>query len=249
MAATGIDYLAFSGHKFYAPYGAGVLVGRADWLDRAEPYLAGGGAVRTVTKQDAVWADGVARHEGGTPNVLGAAAIAAACRAIEAIGEDRLRRHEWRLRTRLLSRLAALPQVRVLSIWSDRRSDAVGVVGFTVEGYDAGLVAAYLSAEHGIGVRDGAFCAHPLAARLGFDPGAANPAAGGSPKGALRASFGLGSSSRDVDRLLGALHSLIDNGPKWEYELLDGRYQPVADPRPKPAWIETLATAPNPCGR
>ena len=41
-----VDYVAFSGHKVYAPYGAGVLAGRADWLDAAEPYLAGGGATR-----------------------------------------------------------------------------------------------------------------------------------------------------------------------------------------------------------
>lgn len=237
ITATGIDYLAFSGHKFYAPYGAGALIGRADWLNATDPYLAGGGAVRSVTRDSAVWTDGVARHEAGTPNVLGAAAIAAACREIEAIGDDRLRRHEWRLRTRLLSRLAALPEVRVLSIWTDRRADAVGVVGFTVAGYDAGLVAACLSAEHGIGVRDGAFCAHPLAERLGV--------AGG----ALRASFGIGSGSEDVDRLLDALRSLIDNGPQWQYELVDGRYQPVADPRPRPDWIEASATAPNPCGR
>jgi selenocysteine lyase/cysteine desulfurase len=40
MAAAGVDYLAFSGHKIYAPFGAGALVGRRDWLDAAPPYLA-----------------------------------------------------------------------------------------------------------------------------------------------------------------------------------------------------------------
>ena len=234
LATTGIDYLVFSSHKLYAPFGSGALVGRADWLEAARPYLAGGGAVRKVSVEHTDWADGEARHEGGTPNVLGAAALAAACRTIEQIGDDHLRRHEGRLRTRLLSRLVSLPQVRVLSIWPDT-ADAVGVVGFTVDGYDAGLVAAYLSAERGIGVRDGAFCAHPLAARLGL------------PGGALRASFGIGSSSTDVDRLLAALTSLVENGPRWSYELVDGRYQPVADPRPKPAWLDTLAAAADPC--
>ncbi|QGN35579.1 aminotransferase class V-fold PLP-dependent enzyme [Microlunatus sp. Gsoil 973] len=234
IAASDIDYLAFSGHKLYAPYGAGALIGRADWLDAAEPYLAGGGAVRRVTVEHADWASGPARHEGGTPNVLGAAALAAACREIDRIGDDHLRRHEWRLRTRLLSRLAAIDEVRVLSIWDDCY-DAVGVVGFTIDGYDSGLVAACLSAEHGIGVRDGAFCAHPLAARLGV------------PSGALRASFGVGSQASDVDRLLEALRSLITDGPRWEYEIVDGRYQPVGDPRPAPEWIGDLHTAPRPC--
>lgn len=234
IAATGIDYLVFSGHKLYAPFGSGALIGRADWLEQAAPYLAGGGAVSKVTVEHTTWADGVARHEGGTPNVLGAAAIAAACRALTEIGDDHLRRHEWRLRTRLLSRLAALPDITVLSIFDDC-ADAVGVVGFTVAGYDAGLVAAYLSAEHGIGVRDGAFCAHPLAARLGLSGGA------------LRASFGAGSGSDDIDRLLSALRSLLQDGPRHRYELVDGRYQPVGDPRPKPSWLDTLDAAADPC--
>ncbi|SDS32598.1 aminotransferase class V-fold PLP-dependent enzyme [Microlunatus soli] len=234
LAATGIDYLVFSGHKLYAPFGSGALIGRADWLESAPPYLAGGGAVRKVTVEHTDWADGVARHEGGTPNVLGAAAVAAACRAIAEIGDDHLRRHEWRLRTRLLSRLAGLREVRLLSIWDDC-TDAVGVVGFTVDSYDAGLVAAYLSAEHGIGVRDGAFCAHPLAARLGLTGGA------------LRVSFGVGSGSEDIDRLLSALQSLVEDGPQWRYELVDSRYQPVGDPRPKPAWLDSLDAAADPC--
>jgi selenocysteine lyase/cysteine desulfurase len=234
IAAFEIDYLTFSGHKIYAPYGVGALVGRADWLNAAEPYLAGGGAVRKVTVEHTDWASGTSRHEGGTPNVLGVAALAAACREIDRIGDDHLRRHEWRLRTRLLSRLAAIDEVEVLSIWDDCY-DAVGVVGFTVDGYEAGLVAAYLSAEHGIGVRDGAFCAHPLAARLGV------------PGGALRASFGVGSQASDVDRLLAALRSLIADGPRWRYEIIEGRHQPVDDPRRAPEWIAGLQTAPTPC--
>ncbi|GAB3922396.1 aminotransferase class V-fold PLP-dependent enzyme [Microlunatus endophyticus] len=234
MADVGVDYLAFSGHKIYAPYGSGALIGRADWLDAADPYLAGGGAVRKVTVEHTDWATGPARHEGGTPNVLGAAALAAACRELDRIGDDHLRRHEWRLRTRLLSRLAAIGAVHVLSIWSDC-TDAVGVVGFSVDGYDSGLVAAYLSAEHGIGVRDGAFCAHPLAARLGV------------PGGALRASFGAGSRATDIDRLLAALRSLVTDGPQWSYEIVDGRYQPIDDSRTNPEWITTLAATPVPC--
>lgn len=234
IAELGVDYLAFSGHKVYAPYGIGALIGRADWLNAADPYLAGGGAVRKVTVEHTEWATGAARHEGGTPNVLGAAALAAACRELDRLGDDHLRRHERRLRTRLLSRLAAIDEVRMLSIWSDC-TDAVGVVGFIVDEYDPGLVAAYLSAEHGIGVRDGAFCAHPLAARLGV------------VGGAIRASFGAGSQASDVDRLLTALRSLITQGPQWSYEIVDGRYQPVDDWRPTPHWITGLATASTPC--
>lgn len=230
IAESGIDYLAFSAHKCYAPYGAGVLIGRADWLDTAQPYLAGGGAVRRVTTHATEWTIGAARHEGGTPNVLGAVALASACRTIAAITDNRLRRHEGRLRTRLLSRLVNIPGIDVLAIWSDSR-EAVGVVGFTVAGYSPGLVASYLSAEHGIGVRDGAFCAHPLLDRLD------------ATNGALRASFGLGTRSEDVDRLVDALQLLIRNGPLWDYALVNGRYQPSPDPRPAPSWLQDLGAA------
>ena len=91
LRESGIDYLAFSGHKLYAPFGSGVLVGRRDWLDQGEPYLAGGGAVRNVGVSEVEWACAPQRHEAGSPNVLGAAAIAAACDALAAIDSDRTR--------------------------------------------------------------------------------------------------------------------------------------------------------------
>jgi selenocysteine lyase/cysteine desulfurase len=224
LNTLGVDYLAFSGHKLYAPFGAGVLIGRRDWLDAAEPYLAGGGAVRTVSTDGfADWAPAPARHEGGTPNVLGAAALAAACRTIAALPEGALQTHEAALAERLTAGLNSIPEVRILQVWQDS-TDRVGVIGFTVAGHDSGRVAAYLSAEHGIGVRDGKFCAHPLLARLEV------------PEGALRASFGVGSRSDDADRLIAALRELVTTGEKFDYELTSGRWTPVADTRPAPAW-------------
>ena len=83
IAAQGVDYVAFSGHKLYAPFGAGVLAGRADWLDGGAPYLRGGGATARVTTSGTTWATGAARHEAGSPNVIGAIAVAAACASIE----------------------------------------------------------------------------------------------------------------------------------------------------------------------
>ncbi|WP_426567068.1 aminotransferase class V-fold PLP-dependent enzyme [Angustibacter sp. McL0619] len=223
LDATGVDYVALSGHKLYAPYGTGVLVGRRDWLDRGTPYLAGGGAVRSVELERTEWACAPQRHEGGTPNMLGAAALAASCEALAALPEAALEVHEAALRERLVHGLAQLPGVRVHRIFDDAPS-SIGVVTFTVDGVDPGLVAAYLSAEHGIGVRDGKFCAHPLLARLGLDAGA------------VRASVGVGSQTDDVDRLVAALASLIETGPAWQYASVEGRWTPTPDPRPLPRW-------------
>lgn len=222
IAATGIDYLALSGHKLYAPYGAGVLVGRRDWLDAAPPHLAGGGASKSVTVGDEVaveWAPAPQRHEGGTPNVLGAAALAQACRSLDPVIDEIAPAHERALLARLLDGLATVPGVHPLRIWSDS-TDRVGVVAFTVDHHPAGRVASYLSAEHGIGVRDGKFCAHPLVDRLT-----------GSTEGAVRASIGIGTTADDIDRLLDALRGLTKRGARWDYAVVDGRWAPTPDPR------------------
>ncbi len=232
LAGWGADYVALSGHKLYAPYGAGVLVGRRDWLDAAEPHVAGGGAVRSVgvTADDAVdgpggtvteWLPAPQRHEGGTPNVLGAAALGAACRTLEDLIDDAVPAHERELAARLRAGLANVPGLRILSCFDDGPdADRTATVSFTLGELPAGLVAAALSAEYGIGVRDGRFCAHPLLERL----------TGG--RDAVRASLGLRTGSSDVERLVDALSDLARRGPAWTYALVDGRWAPTPDPRP-----------------
>src|SRR3954451_18663808 len=139
LAASGADYVAFSGHKTYAPFGAGVLVGRRDWLDEGQAYLAGGGAVASVTVSSTEWVAAPHRHEGGSPNVLGAVALDAACKALDELPDGALEAHERALRIRLVEGLSALPGVRVLRIWADS-GEPTGVVSFTVAGADPGLV-------------------------------------------------------------------------------------------------------------
>ncbi|GAA4232587.1 aminotransferase class V-fold PLP-dependent enzyme [Actinomadura meridiana] len=195
ITALGVDYVAFSGHKLYAPFGAGVLAGRADWLRAADPYLKGGGASASVGRTTRWTAAPEQRHEAGSPNVLGALALAAACEALSD-ARDTVAAHEEALLRRLRSGLAELPSVRELRLWGDD-APRVGIVSFTVDGWNAGDVARTLSEEYGIGVRDGRFCAHPFVRHLldGNDS-------------AVRAGLGLGTSEEHVDRLLHALAEL-----------------------------------------
>lgn len=228
IASLGVDYLVASGHKLYAPFGAGILVGRADWLDAASPYLAGGGSARVVTVDSVEWAEGDQRHEGGTPNFVGAIAMSAACQALSRAGMNAVAAHEERLRRRIVRELSAIPYVELLSIW-EPDGDRVGIVAFTVRGWHPSGLAAALSAEHGIGVRDGAFCAHPLLAILAPDQ-----------PGAVRVSFGVGTSDDDVDRLLDAVRLLVRRGAAWRYRAIGGRVVPDPDPRPKPVLHDDL---------
>ena len=237
LAATGADYVAFSGHKLYAPYGAGALVGRRDWLDVGTPYLAGGGAVDDVEVGETTWQPAPARHEGGSPNVIGAAALAAACTTLGSLPAAELDRHEASLRGRLVAGLSALAGVEVIRLWPDS-DEPVGVVTFTVDGIEPGRVAAYLSAEHGLGVRDGRFCAQPLLKRLGLTGGA------------VRASIGIGTSVADVDRLVAGVRSLLAGDVAGDYVLTDGVWTLAADPRPLvgPAGLTRLADTAGSCG-
>jgi len=234
LRAYGADYLVFSGHKLYAPFGAGVLVGRADWLRAADPYLRGGGATAQVTEQGerlgVAWSQVPDRHEAGSPNVVGVHALAAACRTLSR-DWDAIRAHESALTSRLRAGLGTVPGLRELSVFGPD-SARVGVVSCTIDGQDPGLLAAALSAEYGIGVRDGAFCAHIFTRRL-------LAAHGTTGQRALRISLGIGSTAEHVRRLVGALRELVVAGPQWTYRQQDRRWTPTPDPRPLPPFLDS----------
>ncbi|MER8043222.1 aminotransferase class V-fold PLP-dependent enzyme [Streptomyces sp. NPDC094032] len=232
-----VDWVAFSGHKLYAPFGSGVLAGRADWLQDAEPYLAGGGASRKVARRadggvDVEWHTTAARHEAGSPNVIGVYSIASACKALTEAGFDQLVARERHLIAKVREGLAEVPEVRVLSLFGDD-APRVGVISFVVEGWNSSHFAAALSAEYGIGVRDGLFCAHPLVRTLlGSDPqdpgecGAPEAAPGERSLNAIRVSFGAGTPDEHVERFVGAVKRLVREGAQWKYRTEDGRCVP-----------------------
>ena len=221
VAASDLDYLAFSGHKAYAPFGSGALVGRADWLDAAPAFLAGGGAVERVALDDVAWKTGADRHEAGTPNVVGIAALARALAELERLGDEPRETHESHLTARLHEGLDALPGVRVIRGFDDA-DDRLAIATVELVHGSVGLVAAALGAEHGISVRAGRFCAHPFFDRVS------------TRTNGLRASLGAGSTIDDVDRFLAALEQLVAEGPAFEYSHTTGGWCPVIDDRPRP---------------
>jgi selenocysteine lyase/cysteine desulfurase len=234
ITELGVDYVALSGHKLYAPYGTGALVGRADWLAAAPPYLVGGGATASVTDDATAWKPLPDRHEAGSPNVPGAVALATACHALATVDRAALAQAELALTETLRAGLAEIPGVTVHSLFRGS-VDSIGVVTFTIAGQQPSVVAAALSAEHGIGVRDGAFCAHPLVRRL-LGAAGCNVDDGGQ---AIRASVGLGSTTEHVQRLVAAVESIASSGPRRRYVLVDGRPVPAVDDRTLPkiaAW-------------
>jgi selenocysteine lyase/cysteine desulfurase len=231
---TAADYVSFSGHKMYAPFGAGALIGPREAFADGDPFLAGGGAVELVTLDEVVWTTPPDCEEAGSPNVLGAVALAAAARELQRLGAPALRAHDAALAATLHVGLGAIPGVRVLGPGPE--ADILPIATFTVEGIPFALVAARLSAEFGIGVRHGCFCAHPYVTRLlGVDAAdlarhraAARRHEHGSLPGAVRASAGISTTPGDVERLLAALEAIVQTPPPVEYtrDPRSGDYRP-----------------------
>ena len=143
-----IDFLVASAHKMYAPFGAGVLIGPREIFGRGAPDYSGGGTVEIVTEDDVYWASPPDRDEAGSPNVLGAVAMAAACRVLQEIGMDRLAQHEADLTRYTLEELMTIEGIELYGNLESRRRwrIALGVIPFNVKGLSHYLVGAVL--EH-----------------------------------------------------------------------------------------------------
>lgn len=257
------DFLAFSGHKLYAPFGSGALIGPRSSFEEGDPFLAGGGAVDLVGLDEVVWTDPPDREEAGSPNVVGAVAMHAAVDAIGRIGWDSIQGHERDLHRRLVGGLRAIDRVRLLGPVATAHTedpdgaDALPVIAFTVDGLHHALVAARLSAEYGIAVRHGCFCAHPYVIHLlGLSPEQVNSyrdeVLSGDHRnvpGAVRASAGLGTSAGDIDALITAVRELALGTPEpvpYRQDPGTGDFFPVTNTR---GWADAGSEIGTACAR
>ncbi len=249
------DFLAWSGHKMYAPYGGGVLVGPRVAFETGDPFLAGGGAVDLVDLDEVVWTEPPEREEAGSPNVVGAVALHAAIEELARIGWPAIIAHDDAMARRLRSGLAAIEGVRVLG--PPAGVDTLPVAAFVVDGVHHALVAARLSAEHAIGVRHGCFCAHPYLLRLlGLDEAEVaeyrSAVLRGDRRhipGAVRASAGLSTTAADVERFLLAVADIAGGGGPpvpYDQDPVTGDYWPRTA---EPAWSAAAHRPGTSCAR
>jgi selenocysteine lyase/cysteine desulfurase len=226
----GIDFLAFSGHKVYAPGSPGVVVGRRDILSGLEPDEVGGGMVEDVSLESYIVSDRFPdREEAGTPNIVGAVLLGAALEALMQLGMDKVQAHEQAMLAPLMKELAARPLVRVYGDMDLKRSPRTGTIAFNIDGLDHGLVAAALNDYFGVAVRNDCFCAHPYVREMlkpelwAIDLGAETPeilAEMEQRKGMVRASFGLYTTGADLKALLRGIDALCADmeGFRQRYE-------------------------------
>ena len=230
-----LDFVSLSGHKMYAPYGAGVLVAPRAFFAGA-PEVMGGGAISIVTWDDTVWADLPDREEAGSPNVIGAVALGVAIETLLELGFDEMLDHEMSLGSRMVDGLGDIPNVTVLGSVEPCTSGRLALASFVVEGLHHGLVAAALSHEWGIAVRHGCFCANPYVFHLlhmGKDEvseveGEVTAGRRKALPGAVRASLAPYNTEAEVDRFLEAMGRIARGRINATYEqAADGTYAPA----------------------
>ncbi|HEX3011850.1 MAG TPA: aminotransferase class V-fold PLP-dependent enzyme [Syntrophomonadaceae bacterium] len=156
-----IDFLAFSGHKMYAPFGAGVLIGPKEIFANNPPEYQGGGTVKLVMKDRIYWAEPPDSEEAGSANVIGTYALAKTMNFLEKIGMDNIVKHEDELTDYALKKIQALRNVVVYGSKS-----RIGVISFNIKGISHSLAGAVLCFEAGIGTRTGCFCAQNYVRKL-----------------------------------------------------------------------------------
>ena len=160
VQSIGADFLAFSGHKIYAPTGIGILWGRKNLLEELPPWQGGGEMIKEVTFDHTTYNDPPFKYEAGTPNIEGAIALAAAIDYVNRIGLDKIHAHEASLIRHAADAISHIPGIRLYG-----PADRSGSLSFNIEGlhhYDIGT----LLDQMGVAVRTGHHCCQPLMRRF-----------------------------------------------------------------------------------
>jgi cysteine desulfurase/selenocysteine lyase len=181
------DFYVFTGHKVYGPTGIGVLYGKRDLLARMPPYNGGGEMIRTVTMEGVTYNEPPHRFEAGTPAIVEAVGLGAACDYMMTVGRENIQAHEAALASYAMRRLSEMNSLRIIGTAPDKGA----IVAFEMKGAHAHDVATVID-RAGVAVRAGTHCAMPLLTRFGATS-------------TCRASFGLYNTLEEVDLLVDAL--------------------------------------------
>ncbi len=226
MRNDGVDALAFSAHKIYAPFGIGILVLPTDIL-KQNPVDPGGGSIDMLSREKVVWAPIESRHQTGTWNVTGIVALAESCHILENIGWKNIYKHEAELVSYAMHKLSVIDGL-TLYVPSEvyKKEGRIGTITFNLKGYHHALLAAILDTEYGIETRAGTICNHCLVRRWfnisnNEQSQIEKEISKGkrlSSYGIVRASVGIHNSKRDIDSLVVALQKISNIGSLFKYK-------------------------------
>jgi len=186
---SGIDFLAFSGHKMYGPSGVGILYGRRELLEAMPPFLGGGHMIDRVYTTYSTWSAPPAKFEAGTPPIAQAIALGTAVEWVEQVGLPAAHEYEQGLTQRAWDALLQIPGMQIHGPAPHLRG---GILSFTLAGAHPEDLAQLLDRK-GVFVRHGHHCTMPLHDKLGVSA-------------TVRASFGVYTNDEDISQLIQAIH-------------------------------------------
>jgi cysteine desulfurase / selenocysteine lyase len=183
----GCDFLVFSSHKMYGPYGVGILFGKEELLNEMPPWRGGGAMIAEVTTSGSTYLNAPQRFEAGTPNISGVIGLREAIRFIESLGQDKILNHEKLLHNYAVKKLSDIEGIRFIGTSASR----FNILSFIIHKIHVSDIAQILD-QQGVAIRAGHHCTQPLMKRYDIT-------------GTVRASFGVHNNVEDVDRLYSAL--------------------------------------------
>lgn len=223
-----LDFLVFSAHKMYAPFGVGVIVADRELFEEGDPQDVGGGVVDIVNLEEAYWTDLPEKEEAGTPDIVGVVALGKAIRLLQSIGWHKIIKHEADLTTYALERLQKIPEVKLYGDTDPNNAEnRLGVISMNVGDLPHALTAAILSYEGGIGVRSGCFCAHMYVKTLlnisdedaaVFEKEILKRDRSHVP-GTIRMSFGIYNTRDEIDRFVEMIEKIVAGDYQQNYRL------------------------------
>lgn len=215
-----IDFLGFSAHKMYAPFGIGVLIGPRDFFEGGAISESGGGTVKFVSHDHIVWNDPPQNEEAGSPNVIGVLALLEAIKVLKQIGMEKIEWYERKLMDYAIYKLSKIPDLKIYGD-IDNTKDRLGIISFNIKDVPHQVTAKALSYEGGIAVRNGCFCAQPYIQKLLNlseeeirmyikDESKKRP-------GMVRVSLGLYNTFEEIDKLYTVLEMIACNKKYFIY--------------------------------
>jgi cysteine desulfurase/selenocysteine lyase len=186
------DFYAISGHKMFAPTGSGVLYGKAEWLEKMNPFIGGGSMIRTVTFEKSTYAAIPDKFEAGTPAIASQIGLGAAIDYLTGLDREAAHAYEQELLAYATARLSDIEGVRVIGTAREKAS----VLAFVIEDVHPHDVGTILDQE-GIAIRAGHHCAQPVMQHFNVPATA-------------RASFAFYNTREEVDRLAAAVQRVIE---------------------------------------
>jgi len=186
------DFYTFSGHKMYAPTGSGIVYGKAELLEKMNPFQGGGDMIKSVTFEKTIYAELPNKMEAGTPAIASQIGLGAAIDYLNSIGREQAAKHEAELLRYATERISAIEGVRIIGTARKKAS----VLSFVIDGIHPHDIGTILDQE-GIAVRAGHHCAQPVMQRFKVPATA-------------RASFAFYNTKEEIDVLATTIERVIE---------------------------------------